>query len=85
MDTIPGTFVTAWNVDSTDPTLGTNVAVVTGAESKSVTTAWQNFSVSVTAPSDCKNLICAIWTDADFSAADEFNIAEAGLFLGGTI
>ena len=68
MDTIPGTFVTAWNVDSTDPTLGTNLAVVTGAESKSVTTSWQNFSVSVTAPSDCKNLICAIWTDADFSA-----------------
>ena len=82
MDTIPGTFVTAWNVDSTDPTLGTNLAVVTGAESKSVTTSWQNFSVSVTAPSDCKNLICAIWTDADFSAGDELNIAEAGLFLG---
>lgn len=84
MDTIP-TFVSAWNVDSADPTLGTNLAIVTGAESKSVTTAWQNFSVSVTAPSDCKNLICAIWTDADFSAADELNIAEAGLFLGGTV
>lgn len=85
MDTIPGTFVTAWNVDSTDPTLGANLAVVTGVESKSVTTAWQNFSVSITAPSDCKNLICAIWTDAGFSAGDELNIAEAGLFLGATI
>lgn len=83
MDTIP-TPVSAWNVDSTDPTLGTNLAVVTGAESKSVTTSWANFSVSVTVPGDCKNLICAIWSDADFSAADELNIAEAGLFLGST-
>lgn len=85
IDTIPGTFVTAWNVDSTDPTIGTNLAVITGAESKSVTTAWQNFSVSVTIPSDAKNVICAIWSNADFSAGDELNIAEAGLFLGASL
>lgn len=84
MDTIPGTFVTAWNVDSTDPTLGTNLAIITGAESKSVTTSWQNFTVSVTVPSTSKNLICAVWADADFSSADELNLAEAGLFLGAT-
>ncbi len=85
IDTIPGTFVTAWNVDSTDPTLGANLAVVTGVQSKSVTTAWQNFSVSVSIPSDAKNVICAIWSDADFSVGDELNIAEAGLFLGSSL
>lgn len=84
MDTIPGTFVSAWNVDSTNPTLGANLAVITGAESKSVTTSWQNFTVSVTVPSTSKNLICAVWADADFSSADELNLAEAGLFLGAT-
>ena len=84
MDTIPGTFVSAWNVDGTDPTLGANLAVITGAESKDVTTSWQNFTVSVTVPSTSKNLICAVWANADFSAADELNLAEAGLFLGAT-
>ena len=82
MDTIPGTFVSAWNVDGTDPTLGANLAIITGAESKAVTTSWQNFTVSVTVPSTSKNLICAVWANADFSAADELNLAEAGLFLG---
>ena len=84
MDVIPSSFVSAWNVDSTDPTLGSNLAVITGAESKSVTTSWTNFTVSVTIPGDAKNIICAMWTDADFSVSDELNIAEAGLFLGST-
>jgi hypothetical protein len=85
MDTIPATLVTAFNVDSTDPTLGTNVAVVTGAQSKNVTTAWQSFSVSITVPNNSKNLICAIWSDADFAANDTLSIAEAGLFAAATI
>lgn len=84
MDTIP-TPVSAWNVDSTDPTLGTNLAVITGVESKSVTTAWQIFSVSVTVPATSKNVIVALWSDADFSVGDELNIAEAGLFLGASL
>lgn len=80
-DTIPN-FVTAWNVDGTNPTLGSNLAVITGAESKSVTTSWQNFSVSVTVPSNSKNLIVMIWADADFAANDYIDIAEAGLYQG---
>lgn len=85
LDTIPGTFVTAWGADSTDPTLGTNVAIITAAQTKSVTTSWQSFSVSVTVPSNSKNLIVAIWSDADFAANDTLSIAEAGLFPGSTI
>lgn len=84
IDTIPSP-VSSWNVDSTDPTLGSNLAVVTGAESKAVTTSWQVFSVSVTVPATSKNVIVALWADADFSVADELNIAEAGLFLGASL
>ncbi len=85
LDTIPGTLVTAFGADTTDPTLGANVAVITAAESKSVTTAWQSFSVSVTVPSNSKNLLCAFWTDADFSVNDTLSVAEAGLFYGDSI
>jgi len=85
MDTIPATLVTAFGADSTDPTLGANVAVITAAESKSVTTSWQSFSVSVTVPTNSKNIICAIWSDADFAANDTLSIAEAGLFTASVV
>ncbi len=85
MDTIPATLVTAFGADSTDPTLGANVAVITGAESKSVTTSWQSFSVSVTVPTNSKNIICAIWSDADMAANDTLSIAEAGLFTASSV
>ncbi len=81
MDTIPATLVTAFGANGTDPTLGTNVAIITGAQSKSVTTSWQTFSVSVTVPSNSKNIICALWTDSQFAANDILNIAEAGLYV----
>jgi len=81
-DSLPAAFVGAWNVDSTDPTLGTNLAVVGSVQSCSVTTAWQNFSVTGTIPSDSKNLILAIWSDADFSATDWLALAEAGFYRG---
>jgi hypothetical protein len=85
VDTIPATLVTAFGADSTDPTLGANVAVITAAQSKSVTTSWQSFSVSVTVPTNSKNLICAIWSNADFAANDTLSIAEAGLFTASAV
>jgi hypothetical protein len=85
VDTIPATLVTAFGADSTDPTLGANVAVITAAQSKSVTTSWQSFSVSVTVPVNSKNIICAIWSDADFAANDTVSIAEAGLFTASSV
>ena len=80
IDTIPATLVTAFGADTVDPTLGANVAVITAAQSKSVTTSWQSFSVSVTVPADSKNLIVAIWSDNQFAANDTLSVAEAGLF-----
>jgi hypothetical protein len=85
IDTIPGTLVTAFGADSTDPTLGASVAVITAAESKSVTTSWASFSVSVTVPTNSKNLICAFWTDADFAANDTLSVAEAMLTRGSSV
>jgi hypothetical protein len=84
IDTVPSPIVTAAGANSTDPTMGTNVAVITAAQSKSVTTSMQTFSVSVTVPSNSKNLICAIWTDSQFSANDILYVAEAGLYARST-
>lgn len=82
IDTIPATFVTNWNANEVDPTLGANLAIITGAESKSVTTEMQTFSVTITVPSNSKNIICAVWTNSQFSANDMLHIAEAGLYVG---
>lgn len=82
MDTIPATFVSSWGANSTDPTLGTNLSIITAAQSKAVTTSWQNFSVSVDVPSNSNNIVVAIWSDSQFAANDTLSIAEAGLFVG---
>lgn len=82
IDTIPATFVTAWGANTVDPTLGANLAIVTGAQSKAVTTAMQVFSVIVTVPATSKNLICAVWSDSQFAANDTLSLAEAGLYYG---
>lgn len=79
-DTIPS-LVSAWNADSTDPTLGTNLAFI-GAESKSVTTEFQEFSFSATLPANSQNIIVAIWTDAGLSVNDYLEMTECGLYLG---
>ena len=85
VDTFPAAIASAFGANTVDPTWGANVAVITGAESKSVTTSWQSFSVSVTVPSNSKNVVCAIWTDSQFAANDTLSVAEAGLFVSSTI
>lgn len=82
MDAPPATLVTAFGSNGVDPTLGTNVAIITSAESKSVTTAWQTFSVIKTVPSNSKNLFLAIWSDSQFAANDTLSVAEADFFPG---
>lgn len=82
IDSIPNPFITSWNVDGTDPTFGTNIAIVGAAESKSVTTSFETHYVSATIPGDSKNIICAIWANADIAANDTLDVAEAGLYTG---
>jgi hypothetical protein len=82
IDSVPAALTApgSMGADTTDPTFGTNCAVITAAESKSVTTSWATYSISVTVPSNSKNIICAIWSDSDIAANGELWIAEAGLY-----
>jgi hypothetical protein len=98
VDTIPinaGTFVTAWGANATDPTLGSNLAYITpnansadggvisgNAMNCAATTSWKRFSCTFSPPNDCHNLIIAIWTDSQFTAAQSFSISEVGLYEG---
>lgn len=82
VDVIPATLVTAWGANTVDPTLGANLAIITGAVSCVVTTSWQLFSVTVTVPSNSKNILPAIWTDSQFAANDTFSYAELDLHIG---
>lgn len=98
VDTIPsgaGLFITAWGANTVDPTLGANLAYLTpvansqdggtisgNAMSCSLTTGWKRFSCAFTPPNDCHNLILAVWTDSQFTAAQSFSFSEAGLYEG---
>jgi hypothetical protein len=80
-DTLP-TLVSAWGADSTDPTLGANLATIGTPTSCAVTTSWQTFQFAGTFPATAKNLIVMVWSDADFAANDTLSLAEAGLYFG---
>jgi hypothetical protein len=95
MDTIPNPLVPAtWGATSTDPTWATNIAeiAVTSVDNATltgsgatcaVTTSWQKFGVSVTVPSNSKNLICAIFSDAGLTiSTGAIFMAQAGLYDG---
>lgn len=85
LDSIPSTLISAWGADGTDPTFGSNLAIITGAEDKSITTNMQQFSVTVDVPSDSKNLICAIWSDSDFAVDDTISMSEAGFYVSDVV
>lgn len=81
-DVLPAPFVTSWAADGTDPTFGTNVAVIATSQAKVLNTNMVIFSFSNVFPATSKNLICAIWTDSKFADGDTFSIGEAGLYYG---
>lgn len=83
-DTLPSPFVTSWNADGSDPTFGSNIAVIATAQAKTVGTSMAVFTFSGTFPTTSKNLICAVWSDSDFAVNDTFSQAEAGLYYGDT-
>lgn len=95
MDTIPATFVSAFNSAGVDPTFGANISKCTGGfvddggsvMSGSVLTCatsagWQRFSAAFLVPNDCKNLIPAIWTDGQPAAGAGFDIGQCSLTDG---
>lgn len=77
-----------------DPTLGTNVAKITPVSANNgtingtavdcvVTDSWQVFGITVVVPTNSKNLICAIWSNADVTVTTgTLSVAEAGLYDG---
>ena len=86
IDTIPATFVSAWGDNTVDPTLGANLAYIGTPVSKSVlSNAWATYSITVTIPTNSKNIICAIWTDSQFAALDILYTAKAGLYIGSVV
>jgi len=98
IDTPPATYISAFGAGGTDPTLGTNLTYVTpintvqtdtggaGVNGNAVdcvlTTAWQRFGHVFTVPSNCLNLIVSIWSNAQLTATNGFNLAQASLTDG---
>lgn len=93
-----GTFVSAFNANGTDPTLGTNlayIAPIAGTQDGGtiagngmncvLSGAWVRYSVCFTCPTDYKNLVVLVWTDGQPAALDELNVAEAGFYDGADI
>lgn len=90
-----GTFITAWNGTGVDPTLGTNVSYITpvansgdgasivgNALNCALGTTFATYGVCFDVPSNCKNLIAMLWTDAQLAVNDELNMSQAALVDG---
>ncbi len=94
LDTIPATFVAAFGAASTDPTWGTALSAVAPAIAGTNTsisgnglncilnTSWRRYSGVWTVPSDCKNLVVAVFTNGQPSANDVVDISEIGIYDG---
>lgn len=96
VDTIPGTFISAFGAGGTDPTLGTNLAYiapkagVTGdncnvngnAADCTLSSAWQRFSVVFDIPTTARNLIVLVFGNAQFATTNGFAISQVMLTDG---
>lgn len=96
VNTIPATFISAFNADGTDPTLGTNLSYVApksgstadnctidgNAVDCAVTTSWQRFGALFDVPSDCKNLLVMVWSDADVTTTNGVAVSQVSLTDG---
>lgn len=95
VDTIPATFISAFNGDTVEPTFGTNLSPIAPSSSGldnttvvgnflncAITSSWQRFSGLFTIPSNCLNIIVVIFNDTVGAANDDLLIAEANLHDG---
>ena len=96
IDTIPATFISAFGANSTDPTLGTNLAYIapksgTTADggtisgncvSCSVTASWQRFGAVFEVPATMKNLVVVIFGNSQFAVGDGFSVGQVSLTVG---
>lgn len=97
VDTLPGTFISAFGANGTDPTWGTNLSpiaprIVSGTGSSIVgqgltavlAATWQRYTMVLDVPSDCKNLVVVFFGNSQLAANDELNLAEVSLTDGET-
>ena len=94
-NTIPAVFISAWNADGTDPSLGANLAYInpnlqaiegTGSASAGhalscpLTLIFQKFSAVFQIPSYARNLIFAIWLDNPLPVGNVIEMSECGVY-----
>ncbi len=92
-----GTFITAFGAASTDPTLGANLSYIapdatitpdngtTNGNAADITVtsaAWQQFGACFTVPTDCRNLVLMLWSDAQVATTNGIALTEVSLTAG---
>jgi hypothetical protein len=95
-DTIPGTFISAFNAGGTNPTFGTNLSFLTATSngqdnatvlsnvaSATLSTNWQRFGYCATVNNGSKNLVLVFFSDQGFTATNGFSISQVTLTDGG--
>lgn len=96
IDTIPATYISAFNAGGSDPTLGANLAYIvpkSGLTPETATisgnaldcvptTSWQRFSGCFDIPTNCKNLVLMFWSNTQMAVNDEVCVSEIGLYDG---
>lgn len=96
IDVMPNPFTASLaGASGTDATLGTNLSyiapdagsaingtIVGNGVTCALSASWVNYSGVWTVPSNLKNLVAVIFSDADLAISDELHVAEAGVYDG---
>lgn len=86
-------WISAFNANGTDPTLGASLAYLTpliaengtisgSAVTCPITSSWVRFSATFSVPTTCKNLMPVVFSNNTFAANDDLLITECGLYMG---
>lgn len=92
-DTMPATFISAFNGAGVDPTLGTNLAYIAptlvdggslsgSAMNFTLLSTWARYSATFVVPTNCVNLVAAVWSNDVLAANDDVLLTECGLYDG---
>lgn len=95
LDTIPATFISAFNASGVAPTFGTNLALITperadgagavisgSAISCTLTSSWVVYSGTFVLPINFKNIAPVIFAHNQLTINDEIGLTEVGLYDG---
>lgn len=96
IDTLPATYISAFGGSAVDPTLGTNLSYIApksgvtpdngtingNAVDVTATTAWQRFGAVFDVPSNCKNILASVWSNAQVGTGASFSLSQCSLSDG---